>query len=215
VTDDRGARLLSRRATARVTGLALLALGGWVTWTGVQGGAGGRYQFAIGSVFFAVVGWAVMVRGDSTTGPVIGAETLAVLPRTTPDGTAADGRRRQFKRLLDVAVIAVVAYLLYRAVVRSDPSSWLFAGLFVVVFLPGTRSQARLTDSGLVVTRYVFWGVPLDRTQMPWTAVYGYESTDDRLRIATEFGGDFTYDPERIEARDRVVGILEDRLPRL
>lgn len=209
-------RLLAHSAAGRVTGAPLLALAGWVTWTGLQSGAGGRYQFTIGSVFFAVVGWAVMTRGDRATGPATGsAETLAVLPRTTDSGTAADGRRRQFSRLVDVGVLAVVAYFFYRALVLSDPSSWLFGGLFLAVFLPGTRSQVRLTDAGLVTTRYVCWLVPFDRSETPWTEIFGYEATDDRLRIGTEFGHDLVYATDRIDDIERVVEVLDDRLPRL
>ncbi|WP_324663855.1 hypothetical protein [Haloarcula sediminis] len=201
-------RLLGHRVTARFTGGALVGLGLWVTWTGVQSGPGGRYQLAIGSVFIAVVGWAVMVGREQTPGDW---ETLAVLPRTT-DG---DGRRRQFTLLADVGVLVAVAYICYRAVVRGDASSWLFGGLFLTVFLPGTRSQVQLTDSGLVTTRYVGWVVPFDQSRTPWTQVYGYEATDDRLTLGTEFGADLVYDRERLDDAERVVGILDDRLPRL
>jgi len=205
-------RLLGRSVTSRVTGFALLALGAWVTWTGVQSGAGARYQLTIGSVFFAVVGWAVMVRDDRATGPAT-AEPLAVLPRTTDGGS--DGRRRQFKRLVDAAVLVVAAGLFARAALRSDPSSWLFGGLFLAVFPPGTRSQVRLTEGGLVTTRYVCWLVPFDQTRTPWVEIYGYEAADGRLRIATEFGPDLVYDAERLGDRERVVGVLDDRVPRL
>jgi len=208
-------RLLGRSVTSRVTGLPLLALGAWVTWTGVQSGAGTRYQFAMGSVFFAVVGWAVMVRGDETTGPESDVETLAVLPRTTDSGSVADGRRRQRKLLVDVGLLVVVAYFFYQAIARSDPSSWLFGGLFLAVFLPGTRSQVRLTDDGLLTTRYVCWLVPFDQSHTPWRQVYGYDATDDRLRIATEFGPDLAYDRGRVDDFERVVAVLDDRVPRL
>lgn len=201
-------RLLGHRVTARFTGGALVGLGLWVTWTGIQSGAGGRYQLAIGSVFLAVVGWAVMVGREQPPGD---GETLAVLPRTTE----SDGRRRQLKLLVDVAVLVVVAGLFVRAAVLSDPSGWLFGGLFLIVFLPGTRSQVRLTDAGLQTTRYVCWLVPFDLTATPWTQVYGYEATDDHLRIATEFGPDLAYDLADVENRERVVGILDERVPRL
>ncbi|MFC6757400.1 MULTISPECIES: hypothetical protein [Haloarcula] len=187
-----------------------MGLGLWVTWTGIQSGAGGRYQFAIASVFLAVVGWAVMAGREQPPGD---AETLATLPRTTESGD--DGRRRQLKLVVDVAVLVVVAGLFVRAAVLSDPSGWLFGGLFLVVFLPGTRSQVRVTDGGLVTTRYVCWVVPFDLTHTPWMQVYGYEATDDRLRIATEFGPDLVYDLDRIDNSERVVRILDDRVPRL
>ncbi len=203
-------QLLGHRVTPRFTGGALVGLGLWVTWTGVQSGAGGRYQFAIGSVFLAVVGWAVMAGREQPPGD---AEPLATLPRTSEDG--ASGRRRQLKLLVDVGVLVVVAGLFVRAAVLSDPSSWLFGGLFLVVFLPGTRSQVRLTDGGLVTTRYVCWLVPFDLTHTPWTQVYGYEATEDRLRIATEFGPDLAYDRDGVEERERVVGLLDERVPRL
>ena len=203
-------RLLGHRATVRFTGGALVGLGLWVTWTGIQRGAGGRYQLAIGSVFLAVVGWAVMVEREGTPGDT---ETLASLPRTAEDGD--DGRRRQLKLLVDVAVLVVVTGLFVRAAVLSDPSGWLFGGLFLVVFLPGTRSQVRLTDGGLVTTRYVCWLVPFDLTATPWTQIYGYEATETHLRIATEFGPDLAYDLADVEERDRVVGILDERVPRL
>jgi len=209
-------RLLSHRATARFTGGALVGLGLWVTWVGVQSGAGGRYQFAIGSVFLAVVGWAVMTGREETAGSADSRpETLATLPRTAEGGSEDDGRRRQLKLLVDVAVLVVAAGLFVRAAVLSDPSGWLFGGLFLVVFLPGTRSQVRLTDSGLQTTRYVCWLVPFDLTATPWTQVYGYETTEDHLRIATEFGPDLTYDLADVEERERVVGILDERVPRL
>ena len=199
-------RLLGHRVTSRFTGGALVGLGLLVTWTGVQSGAGGRYQFTIGSVFLAVVGWAVMVGREQPPGD---AETLATLPRTTE----GDGRRRQLKLLVDVTVLVVVAGLFVRAAVLSDPSGWLFGGLFLVVFLPGTRSQVRLTDAGLQTTRYVCWRVPFDQSRTPWTQVYGYEATEDHLRIATEFGPDLAYDLDGVD--ERVVGLLDDRVPRL
>ncbi|WP_262180704.1 hypothetical protein [Haloarcula laminariae] len=208
-------RLLGHRIAARFTGGALAGLGVWVTWTGVQSGAGGRYQFAIGSVFVAVVGWAVMVGGERTGGPAGDMETLAVLPRTTDGTSAGDGRRRQFTLLADVGVLVVVAYFWYRAAVRGDASSWLFGGLFMVVFLPGTRSQVRLTDSGLVTTRYVCWVVPFDQSRTPWARVYGYEATDEWLTIGTEFGADIVYDRERLDDAERVLGVLDDHVPRL
>ncbi|MDS0259484.1 hypothetical protein NDI56_08770 [Haloarcula sp. S1CR25-12] len=209
-------QLLGRGLTSRLTGAVLLALGAWVTWTGVQSGAGARYQLTIGSVFVAVVGWAVMVRGDGALASVDGTrEPRATLPRTTDGATAGDGRRQQFQRLVDVGVIVAVAYFFYRALAQSDPSSWLFGGLFLVVFLPGTRSQVRLTDSGLVTTHYVFWRVPFDQSQTPWTGLYGYEATDTRLRIAADFGPDRVYDLARIDDVDRVVAVLDDHIPRL
>ncbi|MDS0283561.1 hypothetical protein [Haloarcula onubensis] len=211
-------RLLARRVASRATGLAVLALGLWVTWTGVQSGAGTRYQFTIGSVFLAVVGWAVMVRGDGAAGVADGdgrSETLAVLPWTTDGRGVTDARRRQLERLVDVAALVVVTGLFVRAAVLSDPSSWLFGGLFLAVFLPGARSRVRLTDAGLVTTRYVCWRVPFDLTQTPWTRVYGYEATDDRVTIATEFGPDLVYDRARIDDSERVVGVLDERVPRL
>ncbi|PSP84665.1 hypothetical protein BRC96_04265 [Halobacteriales archaeon QS_6_64_34] len=204
-------RLLGHRVTARFTGGALVGLGLWVTWTGVQSSAGGRYQLAIGSVFFAVVGWAVMVGGEETSGPEDEREILASLPQTT-DG---DGRRRQFTLLADIGVVLVVAYFFYRAVVTADSSSWLFGGLFLAVFLPGTRSQVDLTDGGLVTTRYVCWLVPFDRSHTPWREIYGYEATDERLTLGTEFGDDLVYDRDRIDDPERVVAVLDDRLPRL
>ena len=205
-------RLLDHRVTTRFTAGALVGLGLWVTWTGIRTGAGGRYQLAIGSVFLAVVGWAVLVSG-SGSGDRPDGETLATLPRTTEGG--GDGRRRQLKLLVDVAVLVVVAGLFVRAAVLSDPSGWLFGGLFFVVFLPGTRSRVRLTDGGLVTTRYVCWRVPFDRSHKPWREVYGYEATDERLTLGTEFGGDIVYDRDRIDDSDRVVAILDERLPRL
>lgn len=209
-------RLLDRRPTSRLTGLALLALGGWVTWTGIQRGADPRYQLTIGSVFVAVVGWGVMVGGESGPAPTDGeAETLATLPKTTDIGAAADGRRRQLKLLVDVGVLVAVAVLVARAVVQSDPSSWLFAGLFLVVFLPGTRTQVRLTDAGLVTTRYVCWLVPFDLSRTPWTQIYGYDATDAEIRIATEFGPDLVYDRDSVADSERVVAVLDERVPRL
>jgi len=211
-------RLLDRRSTSRLAGLALLVVGGLVTWTGVQSGAGARYRLTIGGVFVAVVGWAVMVGGESGPAPTDGAgepETLATLPKTTDIGAPTDGRRRQLKQLVDVGVLVGVAVLVARAVVRSDPSSWLFAGLFLVVFLPGTRSQVRLTDAGLVTTRYVCWLVPFDLSRTPWTQIYGYEATDDQLRIATEFGPDLVYGRDGVADSERVVDVLDGRVPRL
>jgi len=208
-------QLLGHRATARFTGGALVGLGVWVTWTGLRSGADGRYQFAIGSVFLAVVGWAVMAGREQSTGPASDAAALLTLPWTTDGGSATDGRRRQLSRLVDVAVLVVVAGLFVRAAVLSDPAGWLFGGLFLVVFLPGTRSQVRLTDSGLVTTRYVFWRVPFDQSPTPWMEVYGYEATEDHLRIATEFGPDLVYDLDSVEESERVVGLLDDRVPRL
>jgi len=205
-------QLLSHRITARFTGGALVGLGVWVTWTGVQESAGGRYQLAIGSVFLAVVGWAVLAGREQTAGE---AATLAALPRTIPGGTGGDGRRRQFKRLADVGAVVVVAVLFARAVARSDPSSWVFGGLFLAVVLPGTRSRVRLTDSGLVTTRYVFWRVPFDLTQTPWATLYGYEATDERLRIGTNYGSDLVYDRARTDDSERIVAVLDDHIPRL
>ncbi len=211
-------RLLAHGAAGRVTGLPLLALGAWVTWTGLQSGAGGRYQLTIGSVFLAVVGWAVLVRGGGAPA-LAGGEgrpaPLASLPRPADSGSVVDGRRRQFTLLADVGVLVVVGYLFYRAVVRADPSSWLFGGLFLVVFLPGTRSQVRLTDRGLLTTRYVCWLAPFDLTHTPWAEIYGYEATEDRLRVATEFGPDLVYDLDRVDDAERVVGTLDDQVPRL
>jgi len=108
-------RLLGHRVTARFTAGALVGLGVWVTWTGLQSGGGSRYQFAIGSVFLAVVGWAVLTGG----------------------------------------------------------------------------------------------------TRTPWVELYGYEATDDRLRIATEFGRDITYATDSVDDLDGVVGVLDDHLPQL
>ena len=45
--------------------------------------------------------------------------------------------------------------------------------------------------------------------------IYGYEATETHLRIATEFGPDLAYDLADVEERDRVVGILDERVPRL
>jgi|GEM_PF-2098724 hypothetical protein len=207
-------RLLDRRPTSRLTGATLVALGAWVTWTGVQSGADARYQLTIGSVFFAVVGWAVMVRGAGPPASGDGTwEPLATLPRTTDGGSG--GRRQQLERLVDIGILVVVAGLFARAAIGSDPSSWLFGGLFLVVFLPGTRSQVRLTDGGLVTTRYVCWLVPFDQSHTPWTALYGYEATDTRLRIDSDFGPDLVYDRARIDDLDRVVAVLDDHIPRL
>ena len=207
-------RLLGHRVTARFTGGALVGLGLWVTWTGVQAGAGGRYQLTIGSVFLAVVGWAVLIRGSGTSEQV-GGEPLATLPRTPDIGSITDDRRQQFTRLADAGVIVAVAYFFYRAITRGDASSWLFGGLFLAVFLPGTRWQVTLTDSGLVTTRYVCWLVPFDRSHTPWTGIYGYEATDDRLTIGTEFGPNLVYDRNRVDDPERVVSVLDDRLPQL
>jgi hypothetical protein len=205
-------QLLDHRLTSRSTGGALVGLGVWVTWTGVQSGSDGHYQLAIGSVFLAVVGWAVMVGREHPAG---NGETLATLPRTMPRETAGNGRREQLKRLGDVGAVVVVAVLFARAVTRSDPSSWVFAGLFLVVTLPGTRSRVRLTDSGLLTTRYVFWRVPFDLSQTPWAALYGYEATDDRLRIDTNYGPDIVYDRDQLGDIDHVVGVLDDHIPQL
>lgn len=205
-------RILGHRVTRRFTAGALAGVGLWVTWTGVQTGAGGRYQLAIGSVFLAVVGWAVLVSGSGPTDRADG-ETLATLPRTAEGGDG--GRRRQLRLLADVGVLVVVAYFFYRAAVRADPSSWLFGGVFLAVFLPGTRSQVRLTDGSLVTTRYVCWRVPFDRSHTPWREIYGYEATDERLTLGTEFGADLVYDRDRIDDPERVVSILDERLPRL
>ena len=205
-------QFLGHSAVPRAAGLPVLALGLWVTWTGVQRGAGGRYQFAIGSVFAAVVGWAVVAGGDRTGGPE--SETLATLPPTIRRGTGSE-RRRRLKLVVDVAALVAVGYLCYRAATRSNPSGWLIAGLCLAVFAPGGRSRARLTDDGVVVTEYVCWLVPFDRSAVPWREIYGYDATGDRLRIATEFGRDFVYDTDRIDAVDAVVGVLDDRVPRL
>lgn len=203
--------LLAHSETARVTGLPLVGLVVWVTWTGIQRGAASRYQLTIGGVFLAVVGWAVLVRGGATGvgGSSERTATLATLPQTG----AEDGRRRQFSLLGDVGALVVVAYFFYRAVVLVDPSSWLFGGLFLAVFLPGTRSQVRLTEAGLRTTRHVLWVVPLDRSHTPWTALYGYEVSEERLRIGTNYGDDLTYDRDRLD--DGVVTILDEHLPRL
>lgn len=208
-------RLLGREGTAGVLGFPVGLLVAWVTWTGIQSGAGGRYQFAIGSAFLAIVGWAVLIRGGQPGEPTDSDETLAVLPRTTDSGRVADGRWRWLKLLADVGVLAVAGYAFYRGAVQSDTSSWLFGGLFLAVFLPGTRSVVRLTADGLATTRYVCWVVPFDRSRTPWAEIYGYEATDERLRIATEFGRDLVYDGGRIDDRDRVVGVLDDHVPRL
>ena len=82
------------------------------------------------------------------------------------------------------------------------------------VILVGVLTH-RLTDDGLLTTRYVCWLVPFDQSHTPWRQVYGYEATDDRLRIATEFGPDLVYDLDRIDDAERVVGILDDQVPRL
>jgi len=204
-------RLLGHRVTARFTAGALVGLGVWVTWTGLQSGGGSRYQFAIGSVFLAVVGWAVLTGGKQATEPA--GEPLASLPRTAT-GPGSD-RRRWLKLVVDSGLVLIIAYFGYRAVVQSDPYAWLYAGLFLVVFLPGTRSSVRLTADGLDTTRYVFWLVPFDQSRTPWVELYGYEATDDRLRIATEFGRDITYATDSVDDLDGVVGVLDDHLPRL
>jgi hypothetical protein len=209
-------RLLDHSASGRVTGLALVTLGAWVTWTGVQSGAGGRYQFTMGSVFVAIIGWALMARAGGASRLAEGnPEILATLPRTTDSESVTDGRRGALEHLTDVGTLVVVGYFFYRAVVRADPSSWLFGGLFLAVFLPGTRSRVRLTEGGVETTRYVFWLVPFDLASIPWEGVYGYESTDDRLRIATDYGPGFSYDPDSIDDIELVRGILDDHLPRL
>lgn len=217
VTTERGARLLDHRLTAVAAGGALFGLGAWVTWVGLQTGAGGRYQLAVGSVFLAVIGWGIFAGGDRRAGPNDGfGETLARLPRTDPRHSAdASGRRRWLGVGADAVTVAVVGYFAWRAVAAGDLYSGLFAGVFFAVFRPGRRYSVALTDGGVVTTRYVVWLVPTGRTVVPWTAIYGYEATDDRLRLATDYGRDLTYDPDRVDDRDRVTELLDDRLPRL
>lgn len=213
VTSERGARLLATRLTTWATGGGLVGLGAWVTWAGLQTGAERRYQLTIASVFVAVVGWGILAGSDHRDGF---GERLATLPKTDRrERVDADGRRRWLGAATSAMTVAVVGYFVWRAVARGDLSSGLFAGLFFAVFLPGTKYGVELTDDGVVATRYVVWLVPVGRTVLPWRAIYGYEATDERLRIATEFDGDLTYDPERIDERDRVVGILDEQLPRL
>lgn len=216
VTSPRGARLLDHRVATAALGLPLLVLGVWVTWTGLNTGGGSDYQLAIASVFGAVVGLGVFRSGDVT--PSVEGEDAPVvaLPRTrTGASVQPTGRRHILRMVVLVVVLPILVALAYASVTGSVP----FWGLATFVLLSGytlgDKSRIQLHDTGVVGTRYIYWLVPVGRAVTPWEAIYGYEVTDGRLRIATSVGRDFVYDSSRIGDIDRVVEILDDHIPRL
>jgi len=215
VSSDGLAGLLAGRAGSAALGLVLLSVGLWATVTGLLSGVGVRYYLTMGSVFLAVVGWAIIAGGSQRAGEEW-TDTLVTLPKTEPSGVVdTDGRRRLLGMVGTGVTVAVVGYFGWRAVALGDLYSGLFAGLFFAVFLPGTKQRVRLTEAGVVTTRYLLWLVPIRRSRTAWVEIYGYEATDERLRIASNVGPDIVYNPDRTAELDRIVGILDDHVPQL
>jgi len=215
VTRAQAMDTLAGRTGRTVTGLPVLSIGVWTTWTGLQTGAGSRYLFTIAGVFVAVIGWAVLAQGSQTVGGGR-AEMVATLPRTNLRGVVGtEGRRRWLGPLVTTLQFTVIGSLTWLAITQSILYSGLFAGLLFAVFLPGTKAGARLTETGLLTRRYIVWMVPIGQSCIAWEEIYGYEATADRLRIATTRGPDVTYNPDRIDDLDHVIEVLDDHVPRL